>query len=135
MFNFGNFKINNSVIDNLSIAELKSLNNLLDGKASNEDYNLLKNKTMKTKVINLKLSESNILNYWIQKLQDEGYEIISQKNKLRFEEIKVRNVKAFLKGKKVLENKILVKTVQKTLMKNEELDTVTLIAEVKSEVE
>ena len=135
MFNFKNFKINNSVIDNLSIAELKSLNNLLDGKASNEDYNLLKNKTMKTKVINLKLSESNILNYWIQKLQDEGYEIISQKNKLRFEEIKVRNVKAFLKGKKVLENKILVKTVQKTLMKNEELDTVTLIAEVKSEVE
>tara|TARA_A100001515_G_scaffold101920_1_gene82623 strand:- start:26 stop:433 length:408 start_codon:yes stop_codon:yes gene_type:complete len=135
MFNFKNFKINNSVIDNLSIAELKSLNNLLDGKASNEDYNLLKNKTMKTKVINLKLSESNILSYWIQKLQDEGYEIISQKNKLRFEEIKVRNVKAFLKGKKVLENKILVKTVQKTLMKNEELDTVTLIAEVKSEVE
>jgi hypothetical protein len=31
------------------MAELKSLNNLLDGKASNEDLNLLKNKTMKTK--------------------------------------------------------------------------------------
>ena len=135
MFNFKNFKINNSVIDNLSIAELKSLNNLLDGKASNEDYNLLKNKTMKTKVINLKLSESNILNYWIQKLQDEGYEIISRKNKLKFEEIKVRNLKAFLKGKEVLEDRILVKTVQKTLMENEELDTVTLIAEIKSEVE
>ena len=135
MFNFKNFKLNNSVIDNLSIAELKSLNNLLDGKASNEDYNLLKNKTMKTKVINLKLSESNILNYWIQKLQDEGYEIISRKNKLKFEEIKVRNLKAFLKGKEVLEDRILVKTVQKTLMENEELDTVTLIAEIKSEVE
>ena len=133
MFNSKNL-INNSVIDNLSIAELKSLNNLLDGKASNEDYNLLKNKTMKTKVINIKLSESNILNYWIQKLQDEGYEIISQDKTKEKTKIKVRNVKAFLKGKKVLEDKVLIKTVQKTLMENEELDTVTLIAEIKSEV-
>lgn len=133
MFNSKNL-INNSVIDNLSIAELKSLNNLLDGKASNEDLNLLKNKTMKTKVINIKLSESNILNYWIQKLQDEGYEIISQDKTKEKTKIKVRNVKAFLKGKKVLEDKVLIKTVQKTLMENEEQDTVTLIAEIKSEV-
>tara|TARA_R100000458_G_C8018118_1_gene79087 strand:+ start:237 stop:434 length:198 start_codon:yes stop_codon:yes gene_type:complete len=48
MFNSKNL-INDSAIDNLSMAELKSLNNLLDGKASNEDLNLLKNKTMKTK--------------------------------------------------------------------------------------
>ena len=48
MFNSKNL-INDSAIDNLSMAELKSLNNLLDGKASNEDLNLLKNKTRKTK--------------------------------------------------------------------------------------
>jgi len=133
MFNFKNL-INNSAIDNLSMAELKSLNNLLDGKASNEDLNLLKNKTMKTKVINIKLSESNILNYWIQKLEHEGYKIISQDTAKEKTKIKLRNVKAFLRGEKVLEDKVLIKTIQKTLMENEEQDTVTLIAEIKSEV-